>query len=89
MSAAAAEFIFRFGILYFNTLFASDHRPLYIDIDILRLIGYPVHGTICALERDLKLNDPCNIDAYQATLIQQLINHNAGPIFDALYLVDP
>jgi hypothetical protein len=89
MSAAAAEFIFQCGILDLNTLFASDHRPLYIDIDILRLLGYPVHGTIQALERDLKLNDPRIIDAYRATLIQQLIYHNVGPRVDAFYAFDP
>jgi hypothetical protein len=79
MSSAAAEFIFQCGVLDFNTLLSSDHRPLYIDIDIPCLLGYPVHGTIRAMKRDLKLNDPCIIDAYQATLIQQLINHNVGP----------
>jgi hypothetical protein len=46
MSAAAAEFMYQCGILDFNTLFSSDHRPLYIDIDILCLLGYPVHGII-------------------------------------------
>jgi hypothetical protein len=80
MSAAASEFIFRCGILDFNTLFSSNHLPLYIDIDILCLLGYPVYGTIRALERDLKLNYPRLIDAYQETLIQQLLNHNVGPI---------
>jgi hypothetical protein len=46
MSSEAAELIFRCGILDFNNLFSSYHRSLYIDIDILRLLGYPVHGTI-------------------------------------------
>jgi hypothetical protein len=72
MSAVAAEFIFRCGIFDFNTLFSSNHRPLYIGIDILRLLGYPVYGTIRALERDLKLNNPHLIDAYQETQIHQL-----------------
>lgn len=43
-----------------------------------------MHGTIRALERDLKLNDPRIIDAYQATLIQQLINHNVRSIVEWL-----
>jgi hypothetical protein len=89
MSSAAAEFVFRCGTLDFNTLFWSDHRLLYIDIDILRLLGYPVHGTIRAIECDLKLHDPRLIDAYQATSIQQLVNHNVGPMLDDLYTVDP
>jgi hypothetical protein len=40
ISSAATEFIFRCGILNVNTLFSSDHRPLYIDLYILRLLGY-------------------------------------------------
>jgi hypothetical protein len=88
VSSAALSFIFRCGILDFNTLFLSDHSPLYIYIDILRLLGYPVYGTIRALERDLKLDDPHLVNAYQATLIQQLINHNSGPRVDAFYIVD-
>jgi hypothetical protein len=47
ISAAATEFIFRCGIINLNTLFSSDHFPLYMDIYILRLLGYPVQGTIC------------------------------------------
>jgi endonuclease/exonuclease/phosphatase (EEP) superfamily protein YafD len=46
MSSAAAEFMLRCGILDFNAIFSSDHRPLYINIDILGLLGYPVHETI-------------------------------------------
>jgi hypothetical protein len=48
-----------------------------------------MHGTIRALERDLKLNNPHIIGAFQATLIQQLLSHNVGPRVDALYAVDP
>jgi hypothetical protein len=88
-SSAATEFIYRCGILDFNTLFWSDHRPLYIDIDILRLLGYHIHGTINAIERDLKLHDPRLIDAYQANSNQQLINQNVGPRVDTIYTVDP
>jgi hypothetical protein len=86
---SAAAVFFRCGILDFNTLFSSDRRPLYIDIDIFCLLGYPVYGTIRALERDLKLNNPLLTNAYQATIIQHLLNQNAGPRVDALYIVDP
>jgi hypothetical protein len=79
ISSAAAKFIFRCGILDFNTLLWSHRRHLYINIDILRLLGYPVHGTIRAIEHELKLHDPHIIDAYQATLFQQLLKHNVGP----------
>jgi hypothetical protein len=36
-----------------------------------------------------KLNDPHIGDAYQATLIQHLLNHNVRPRVDALYIVEP
>jgi hypothetical protein len=62
ISAAATEFVFHCGILEFNTLLSSDHIPLYIDIDILRILGYPVQGTIKDLVHDLKLHDPRLID---------------------------
>jgi hypothetical protein len=45
LSYAATEFIYRCGVLDFNTLFSSDHRVLFLDIDILWLLGYSVQGT--------------------------------------------
>jgi hypothetical protein len=42
-----------------------------------------------ALERDLQLNDPRLVAAYQASPIQQLINHNVGIRVDALYTIYP
>jgi hypothetical protein len=45
LSYADTEFIYKCGILDFNALFSSDHRALFIDIDILRLLGFPVQGT--------------------------------------------
>jgi hypothetical protein len=89
VSSLTAEFVYCSGILDFNTIFSSDHRPICIDIDIPRLLGYPVQGKIKAFERDLNLNDPGLIDAYQASLIQQLLNHNVGPRVDALYSFNP
>jgi hypothetical protein len=89
MSSAAADFIFHCDILDFNTLFSCDNNPLYMDIDILFLLGYQMYGTIRALECDFKINDPHLIDAYQATLIQQFSNNNVGRRVDALNIVDP
>jgi hypothetical protein len=47
----------------------SDHCPLYLELDFLPIVGNPVKGTVKLLERDLKLNDPCLIKVYQASLI--------------------
>jgi hypothetical protein len=66
----------------------SDHRPLFLDIDILRLLGYPVQGTVEFLDRDLKLNDPRLVKVYQSYLFQQLLNHNVAARLDSSYLVN-
>jgi hypothetical protein len=53
LSYAATESIYKCGIVDFNALFSSDHRALFIEIDILRLLGFPVQGTQKALKREL------------------------------------
>jgi hypothetical protein len=88
LSYAVAEFVFRCGILDFNSLFYSDHHPLFLDVDIIRLLGHPVQGTVEFLERYLKLNYPRLVKAYQSSLFQQLLNHNVAARVDALYLVN-
>jgi hypothetical protein len=50
LSYAATEFIYKCGILELNALFSSDHRALFIDIYIIRLISFPVQGTQNSLE---------------------------------------
>jgi hypothetical protein len=82
------EFISMCGVLKFNTLFSSDHPTIFLDIDILCLIGYPVHDTVMFLERYYKINNPRLIEVYQASLIQQLINHNIASRIDSLYIVE-
>jgi hypothetical protein len=51
-------------------------------------IPHPIQGTVKALERDLNLHNPRLVGAYQAYLIQQLINHYVRTRVYALYLVD-
>jgi hypothetical protein len=85
---ASAEFTFHCGILDFNSLFYSDHHPLFLDIYILRLLGYPVQGTVKFIEHDLKLNDPRIVRVYQSSLFQKLLNQNIAARVDALYLVN-
>jgi hypothetical protein len=75
------------GILYYNTILSRNHRPLYIEIDILLILGYPIQGTVKALERNLKVHGPRLIDAYQESLIQKLINRNISPILDDVYTI--
>jgi hypothetical protein len=88
LSLAATEFLFRCGVLDFNFLFYRDHRPLFLEIDILRVLGYPVQCTIKFLERELKLNDPRLVEIYQSSLYQQLLNHNVAARFETLRIVN-
>jgi hypothetical protein len=64
------------GILPFSKIFASDHRPLYVDFNVFTLFGHPDFGTEKAALRDLQLHNPRLIDAYEESLCQQLVNHN-------------
>jgi hypothetical protein len=87
ISYAATDFIYKCGILDFNALFSSDHRALFIDIDIIRLLGLPVQDTQRALERKLKLHDPCLVEVYQFSLFKQLANHNVASRIASLIVI--
>jgi hypothetical protein len=87
LSFVATEFVFRCGVLDFNSPFYNDHRPLFLDIDILRLLEYPIQGTVKFLERELKLDDPQLVEIYQSSLFQQLLNHNVAARVESLHLV--
>jgi hypothetical protein len=64
------------GILPFDSMFPSDHIPLCVDFNIVKLFGHPVIGTTKSALRDLQLDNPRLIDAYESTLCKQLENHN-------------
>jgi hypothetical protein len=52
------------GILPFDSMFPSDHIPLYVDFNIATLFGHPVIGTEKEALRDLQLENPRLIEAY-------------------------
>jgi hypothetical protein len=56
------------GILPFDSMFLSDHIPLYVDFDGATLFGHPSIGTEKAALRDLQLDNPSLIDAYEFAL---------------------
>jgi hypothetical protein len=87
LSYAATEFIYKCGILDFNALFSIDHRALFIDIDIFRLLGFLVQGTQKALERELKLHNPRLAEEYQSYLFKQLSNHIVDSRIDSLIYI--
>jgi hypothetical protein len=63
-------------ILPFDSIFASDHIPLYVDFNIETLFGHPDFGTERSVLRDLQLGNPRLVDAYKDSLSKQLENHN-------------
>jgi hypothetical protein len=64
------------GILPFDSIFASNHIPLYVDFNIITLFGHPAFSTERAALRYLQLDNPRLIYAYEEALCQQLENHN-------------
>jgi hypothetical protein len=42
ISRCLVEHVEACGILPFDTLFSSDHIPLYVDFNVYTLFGYPV-----------------------------------------------
>jgi hypothetical protein len=54
------------------------HIPLDVDVDfdMAFLFEYPAIGTEKAALRDLQLDNPRLIDAYESALCKQLDNHN-------------
>jgi hypothetical protein len=66
-------------------MFLSDQRPLYVDFDVATLFGHPSIGTDKTALRDLQLNNPHLIDAYEFTLCKQFDNHNVEGRVTTLY----
>jgi hypothetical protein len=64
------------GILPFDAMYAIDHRPLYVDLNIAFLFGHPEIGTEKVALRDLQLDNPRLIYAYKSALCKKIENHN-------------
>jgi hypothetical protein len=76
ISRRLIEHIEACGKLPFDSIFASDHIPLFVDFNVFTLFGHPAFGTERAALRELQLNNPRLIDAYEESVCQQLENHN-------------
>ena len=46
------------GCLSFHSLFNSDHRPYFLDLNAMTLFSVPAYEIQPALHRHLRLNDP-------------------------------
>jgi hypothetical protein len=85
ISHSLAEHVKGCGILPFDSMFTSDHIPLYVAFNVAILFGHPTIGTEKEVLRDLQLDNPCLIDAYEATMCQQLKNDNVENRVTLLY----
>jgi len=84
VSAGLLPYIARTGIFPYNSLFTSDHRPCYLDLDSTALfqedtpvIGPPQHP-------GLQLQDPRLVEQYTEELLAQLRYHKVLPKVEQL-----
>jgi hypothetical protein len=76
------------GILPFDSMFSSDHTPLYVDFDVATLFGNSEIGTYKAVLRYLQFDNPRLVDAYETAICQQFENHNVEYRITNLYAMD-
>jgi hypothetical protein len=67
--------ILRSGILPFYSLFLSDHRPCYIDIDANSLFNEPTPQITTSDQRALQLLDPDKVNKYIGAAKDQVAYH--------------
>jgi hypothetical protein len=87
VSSALLPYVKRSGIFPYNSLFMSDHRPSYIDIDSIGLFQETTQGIGPAQHRGLQMQDPRLVTQYTETLLEQLIYHNILQKADDLYIL--
>ncbi len=63
--------ITRSGILPCNSVFQSDHRPCYIDLDAAVAFGGQTSPVCPPCQRGLQLHAPRRVEEYLSTLHQQ------------------
>jgi hypothetical protein len=63
ISQQLVEHIDMCGIIPFNSIFESYHRPLFVYFNMFTLFGHPAFGTERDALRDLQLNNPRLVDA--------------------------
>jgi hypothetical protein len=76
MSQQLVEHIEACGILPLDSIFSSDHRPIFVNFNVFTIFDHPASGTERDALRDLQLNNPRLIDAYEEALCQKLVNHD-------------
>ena len=66
------KFIRLCGILPFDFITTSDHRGLYIDIDLALFLKDPLHQFITNKERLLRTNNPKCVTKYKTHLMKHM-----------------
>jgi hypothetical protein len=72
------------GSLAFHSLFNSDHRAYYIDLDALLLFADPAFDIAPPCHRRLQLSDPRLKNQYRDILHEQLVYHKVYDKVQAL-----
>jgi len=75
VSSCLLPAVTRSGILLFQSIFYSDHRPCFIDIDPSILFEEKIHDITPPCQRQLQLHDPALVEKYNLILQQQLSYH--------------
>jgi hypothetical protein len=75
VSSCLLPAVTRSGILLFQSIFYSDHRPCFIDIDPSILFEEKNHDITPPCQRQLQLHDPALVEKYNLILQQQLSYH--------------
>jgi hypothetical protein len=74
-TAGIAPFIQSIGLLDFDVIFRTDHRTLFIDIDMDGFFGSAMETLPAQRLRQLQLEDPRVATEYRKVLHQQFIHH--------------
>jgi hypothetical protein len=77
------------GILPYNSIFQSDHRPCYIDLDANNAFGGKTAPISPPCQRCLQLHDPRIVSTYLDTLTKQLDRHGISKKVSDLQRKDP
>ncbi len=75
VSASLFDKVHRSGIFPYNSIFLSDHRPCYIDLDSHSLFSETTPTIDPPQYRGLRLEDPRLVNEYRTLLTKQLEYH--------------
>jgi hypothetical protein len=84
ISASLQDAVIRSGILPYNSIFAGDHRPCFLDFDAIKLFAGSTPPLAPKCQRSLQLADPRRVNKYKEILHQQLSYHKVPDLCTTL-----